>query len=189
MKKITFVSLATLFTFSFFATATSAQTVKEMGIKDFKYSHTLNGVTWEVSVDDKSKYSRSGIPEKRQGQVTIEKKQNKTSPFIKKITLVDFPNEDGVYMISMQSLSEPLFLVISRGGELSDEQRRVHLLAPSCPKPIAHFDAKMEEPSDLAIQASANDFRISFERIDNKKQDLTWSRPNNTQSLCSNGFR
>lgn len=142
----------------------------------------LKKANWIIRVESTSKYTEDGVPQSLSSEVRIEEKRNqKVRRYTVKIP--QYPYEDGISFIDVGNLSEPLFLLISKGGPLSDDQRELHLISPGCSKPLASTTATIEDSSQVEIQAGARDFVVSFPSSQGRMKK-TWTAPSDSSKLC-----
>lgn len=142
---------------------------------------SLKNSDWIVEIEDASKHSGDGIPSSLASRVKIEEKGK--SSRVHRVSIDKYPNEDGVVFIDVDHLKAPLFLVISKGGELSEIEREIHLISPGCPKPLASARAHMEDSSQIQVNTGVKDFMISFPGPEGNVKK-TWTAPTDSSKLC-----
>lgn len=177
MKKV-FISFACAFSLSAFAQQSRVLDPTD----NMDYRAEAKGAKWIVEVESTSKYSNDGIPLSLSSQVKIEENRSGKTK-ITKVAIPHYPNEGGVIFIEVESVSTPLFLVLSKGGDLPDDQREIQLVAPNCARALASVTAVIEDASQIQINTGVKDFMISFPgpRGSMKK---TWTAPADSSKLC-----
>lgn len=148
----------------------------------------LKGANWIITITPTSKYTDDGIPKSLSSEVRIEEKRPQ-KVHLYKVKIPKYPHEDGVAFIDMGNLSEPLFLLVSKGGPLSDDQRELHLISPGCSKPLATATAAIEDSSQVEIQTGTKDFVLSFPSPKGGRSKKTWTAPSDSSKLCQQRWR
>jgi|GEM_PF-2989617 hypothetical protein len=185
MKTLSMILTLSLFSFMGNAKEAKAQTatLMESPAGDW-YEAQIGDAKWIFEYKDTTQYdAKTTLPlHGLNGQAVIRRQGGGSSTSSRAYSFKGYPFEKGVFLLQMQGLKEPLFvLLVSQGADLT---KKAVLMALSCPHPLAETTFAFERPSEMEFQVNANGFVVSAPGKNRQTSKKTWTAPEDSSKLC-----